>query len=794
MKPRQAIERMLAAIMTDTMRHRRARGSAPSRLRGPGGVRRPKSRPAVWLLAGALMIVPLLALTWVGQRANAQAPVPPLTVNQPDDAGDGVCDSTCTLRDAVLAANATPGADTINFEPALTAVTLDDEILIAGGSGGALTINGNGAKVFTIDAGPGINRIFFLNTGNVTITDVTLTGGEGGGTFFGPVIENIGGAIAGYNCTLLLDRVHVTNNWAIAGAAGVNIQQGHLRIRNSTVSANFAPSCTGINIGGPDSTLQVVNSTFSSNTSFSESVGGAVCTGASAIFRNVTIVGNHASRGGGIFQGDGTVGLVNTIVAGNTADIASPEIYFQSGTLTSAGFNQIGDSPGDAASTNLPITYQPTDILDTPPMLLPLDDYGGPTPTHAVGSGSPLIDAGSHNYAFDFDGSPLQTDQRGSGFPRLLDNEVDIGAVEAQATTPTPTPTPNTPPGINVTVRSPAGDASVTITQVLAAGDTTFTPIDPLSAGTTPPGYTILGTELAYDITTTAIYTPPVDVCFVVSSVNDPAQFANLRILHGEGGQLVNRTILAPDAPAPNFATRTLCARAGSLSPFVVAQLLTPNPTPTPTPEPTPEPTPTPAGDMTAPAVTISTPSDGATFVKGQAVAAGYSCRDEAGGSGLASCTGTVANGALIDTSTVGSHTFTVTGADTAGNSATATSTYKVVYGFGGFLQPVENLPALNIANAGSAIPVKFSLGGNHGLAVFAAGYPASSPVPCDASEPGTVIEETVAAGSSSLSYNARTDQYNYVWKTDRSWGGTCRMLVVRFNDGTEQLAKFRFK
>jgi hypothetical protein len=60
--------------------------------------------------------------------------------------------------------------------------------------------------------------------------------------------------------------------------------------------------------------------------------------------------------------------------------------------------------------------------------------------------------------------------------------------------------------------------------------------------------------------------------------------------------------------------------------------------------------------------------------------------------------------------------------------------------------------------------------------------------------EPGTVIEVTVTAGSSSLSYNATTNQYNYVWKTERSWRGMCRMLVVRFNDSTEHLAKFRFK
>ena len=55
------------------------------------------------------------------------------------------------------------------------------------------------------------------------------------------------------------------------------------------------------------------------------------------------------------------------------------------------------------------------------------------------------------------------------------------------------------------------------------------------------------------------------------------------------------------------------------------------------------------------------------------------------------------------------------------------------------------------------------------------------------------VIEETVKAGNSSLSYNATTEQYNYVWKTDQAWKGTCRMLVVKFNDGSQHLAKFRF-
>jgi hypothetical protein len=44
------------------------------------------------------------------------------------------------------------------------------------------------------------------------------------------------------------------------------------------------------------------------------------------------------------------------------------------------------------------------------------------------------------------------------------------------------------------------------------------------------------------------------------------------------------------------------------------------------------------------------------------------------------------------------------------------------------------------------------------------------------------------------LSYNASSDQYSYVWKTEKAWKGTCRMLVVTFDDGSQRSAKFRFR
>jgi hypothetical protein len=59
-------------------------------------------------------------------------------------------------------------------------------------------------------------------------------------------------------------------------------------------------------------------------------------------------------------------------------------------------------------------------------------------------------------------------------------------------------------------------------------------------------------------------------------------------------------------------------------------------------------------------------------------VNASYSCTDELGGSGVASCNGPVASGAPIDTATAGTHTFTVNAADVEGNPASDSATYTV--------------------------------------------------------------------------------------------------------------------
>jgi len=132
---------------------------------------------------------------------------------------------------------------------------------------------------------------------------------------------------------------------------------------------------------------------------------------------------------------------------------------------------------------------------------------------------------------------------------------------------------------------------------------------------------------------------------------------------------------------------------------------------------------------------------------------------------------------------------------DASGNTGSCQFVVQVsIYNFQGFFSPVSNPPILNVVNAGKAIPVKFSLGGNRGLNVFAPGFPVSGEIGCDANATPIEVTETVTAGSSSLSYDAASDKYNYVWKTNSAWAGTCRQLIVRLSDGTDHVAYFQFR
>lgn len=151
--------------------------------------------------------------------------------------------------------------------------------------------------------------------------------------------------------------------------------------------------------------------------------------------------------------------------------------------------------------------------------------------------------------------------------------------------------------------------------------------------------------------------------------------------------------------------------------------------------------------------------------------------------------TGGLASGATFP---VGTTTNTFRATDAAGNYTECSFTITVLYNFTGFFSPVNNLPTLNSVNAGRAIPVKFSLSGNKGLNIFAADSPSTVSMTCDTLNPGVDIIETLTAGGSSLSFGG--DQYHYVWKTENSWAGTCRQLIIRLNDGSIHTANFKFK
>jgi hypothetical protein len=199
--------------------------------------------------------------------------------------------------------------------------------------------------------------------------------------------------------------------------------------------------------------------------------------------------------------------------------------------------------------------------------------------------------------------------------------------------------------------------------------------------------------------------------------------------------------------------------------------------------------------DKTGPGVSIATPPDGAVYLLNAVVNADYACTD--GLSGIASCSGPVASGAAINTASVGEKQFKVDGNDVAGNSASLTSNYSVHYVFSGFGNPIGPIPMMNVSNAGRTVPVKYSLQNAQGsfissLTSFVSLV--SGPVGCDASVPGVLAEETHAAGSATIRYDAVSNQFIYNWKTDKSWAGTCRALQLTLSDGTQYLAFFQFK
>jgi len=171
--------------------------------------------------------------------------------------------------------------------------------------------------------------------------------------------------------------------------------------------------------------------------------------------------------------------------------------------------------------------------------------------------------------------------------------------------------------------------------------------------------------------------------------------------------------------------------------------------------------------DLTAPAIDLRSPTDGAEFELGQTVLADYSCTDEPGGSGVASCAGDAPNGLPLDTSSLGDKTFTVVAIDNKGNRRETSVTYHVV----DLTKPTVDLrtpPDGAVYAGGEQVPADFSCddAGGSGLASCAGDVDDG-----DAIDTQTLGDKTFSVTATDGAGNQTTVSHSYsvVDRTDPS-------------------------
>ncbi|MCB0919035.1 MAG: PxKF domain-containing protein [Actinobacteria bacterium] len=113
-------------------------------------------------------------------------------------------------------------------------------------------------------------------------------------------------------------------------------------------------------------------------------------------------------------------------------------------------------------------------------------------------------------------------------------------------------------------------------------------------------------------------------------------------------------------------------------------------------------------------------------------------------------------------------------------------------FDFSGFGAPLS--AGVNLAKAGSTIPVKFSLGGYQGMDIFVAGSPSSGRTSCEDTTVESDLTDIDNPGSSGLSYDEASDTYQFNWKTSKNWKGQCRNLTLKFTDLSTQRASFSLR
>jgi CSLREA domain-containing protein len=354
---------------------------------------------------------------WVVLAGAPNAAAATFTVTRADDPAPGACDSDCSLREAVLAANAGSGADAIVLPAGHFRLTLAGAGEDAAATGdldltGSVTITGAGARSTVIDAAGG-DRVFDVAAGTtVDISEVTVTGG---------LVAGDGGAIRSAGLVGLVDD-EIVGNRALGLGGGLFSKGTAASILQSTIAGNSASLGGGISF---ENAVVVSVSTIAGNvaggpgSTMGRGGGLSGATGSTLLLSSSTVTDNQSfegpGSGGGIDAPSAT--LQNTIVADNrahTSDQGGATLDNCATQAVSQGYN-LSDS-SDCGLTGA------GDRQGAPVLLGPLTANGGPTDTEAVLPGSLALDGGG--------GCP-PVDQRRVSRPR--GGACDVGAYERAA-------------------------------------------------------------------------------------------------------------------------------------------------------------------------------------------------------------------------------------------------------------------------------------------------------------------------------------------------------------------------